>query len=378
MSPKARREVLATGDEREPGDAADERLVAPIVVGEAEEVDEAGLRPRSLAEFVGQAQLVEHLRIVIQAARQRRQPSDHLLFAGPPGLGKTSLAGIVATEMGAGLRVTSGPVLTRAGDLAALLTDLQDGDVLFIDEIHRLHRSVEEMLYSAMEDAKLDILIGKGPTARSIRLDLPRFTLIGATTRTGLVSGPLRDRFGFVGRLDLYAPADLRAIVERSAQILKVEIDEEGATRIAERSRGTPRVANRLLRRVRDFSEVRGDGSINGATASEGLDLFGVDELGLDKVDRAILSTLCERFGGQPIGLTTLAQCVGEETDTIEEAYEPFLLQCGLILRTSRGRVPTTRAWAHLGQIPPAGGVPGAGGVLGVPGAPTAPTLFEA
>ncbi len=369
MSPKARREVLATGDEREPGVAADERVVAPIVVGEAEEVDEAGLRPRSLTEFVGQAQLVEHLRIVIQAARQRRQPSDHLLFAGPPGLGKTSLAGIVATEMGAGLRVTSGPVLTRAGDLAALLTDLQDGDVLFIDEIHRLHRSVEEMLYSAMEDAKLDILIGKGPTARSIRLDLPRFTLIGATTRTGLVSGPLRDRFGFVGRLDLYAPTDLRAIVERSAQILKVEIDEEGATRIAERSRGTPRVANRLLRRVRDFSEVRGDGSINGATASEGLDLFGVDELGLDKVDRAILSTLCGRFGGQPIGLTTLAQCVGEETDTIEEAYEPFLLQCGLILRTSRGRVPTPRAWAHLGQVPPASGAPGA---------PGAPTLFEA
>ena len=240
---------------------------------------------------------------MLQAARQRRQPVDHILFAGPPGLGKTSLAGIVATEMGAGFRITAGPVLTRAGDLAALLTDLQDGDVLFIDEIHRLHRSVEEMLYSAMEDGRLDILIGKGPTARSIRLELPRFTLVGATTRTGLVSGPLRDRFGFVGRLDLYDPADLRAIVERSARILKVEIDSEGAIRISERSRGTPRVANRLLRRVRDFAEVRGEGFIDGATASEGLELFGVDELGLDKVDRAILVTLCEplrRPAGRP------------------------------------------------------------------------------
>ena len=363
MSPKARREVLAAGTDPEargapaargepvPGEA--ERLIAPVLAGPTEEVEEAGLRPRTLTEFVGQAQLVEHLSIVIEAARKRQQPVDHILFAGPPGLGKTSLAGIVATEMGAGLRITSGPVLTRAGDLAALLTDLQEGDVLFIDEIHRLHRSVEEMLYSAMEDARLDILIGKGPTARSIRLELPKFTLVGATTRTGLVSGPLRDRFGFVGRLDLYDPIDLRAIVERSARILSVQVDSDGATRIAERSRGTPRVANRLLRRVRDFSEVRGDGAINGATASEGLDLFGVDELGLDKVDRAILTTLCGRFAGQPVGLTTLSQCVGEEPDTIEDAYEPFLLQCGLLQRTARGRVPTARAWAHLGMEPP-------------------------
>jgi holliday junction DNA helicase RuvB len=347
VNPPARREVLAADD----GEVA-ERLVAPVLAKGREEVEEVGLRPRSLSEFIGQAQLVEHLGIVIQAARQRQQAIDHILFAGPPGLGKTSLAGIVASEMGAGFRITSGPVLTRAGDLAALLTDLQDGDVLFIDEIHRLHRSVEEMLYSAMEDGKLDILIGKGPTARSIRLDLPEFSLIGATTRTGLVSGPLRDRFGFVGRLDLYAATDLQAIIERSARILQVEIDAEGASRIAERSRGTPRVANRLLRRVRDFAEVRGDGSITGDTANNGLDLFGVDGLGLDKVDRAILDTLCRRFGGQPVGLTTLAQCVGEETDTIEDAYEPFLLQCGLIQRTARGRVPTSKAWIHLGLAP--------------------------
>ncbi len=329
------------------------RVVDPEPADGAEELEELGLRPRTLAEFVGQAELVEHLVIVLQAARQRRQPVDHILFAGPPGLGKTSLAGIVAAEMGAGLRITAGPVLTRAGDLAALITDLQDGDVLFIDEIHRLHRSVEEMLYSAMEDGRLDILIGKGPTARSIRLELPHFTLVGATTRTGLVSGPLRDRFGFVGRLDLYGPPELRAIVERSARILKVGIDEEGATRISERSRGTPRVANRLLRRVRDFAEVRGGGFIDGATANEGLELFGVDQLGLDKVDRAILTTLCSRFGGQPVGLTTLAQCVGEEPDTIEDAYEPFLLQSGLLQRTARGRVATERAWAHLGQVGP-------------------------
>ena len=356
MSPRARREVLADlvgagGSAAAPADKPAERQTA-VVALPAEEVEEAGLRPRTLDEFVGQAQLVEHLGIVLEAARGRSQPADHLLFAGPPGLGKTSLAGIVAAEMGVGLRVTSGPVLARAGDLAALLTDLQEGDVLFIDEIHRLHRSVEEVLYPAMEDAKLDIVIGKGPTARSIRLDLPHFTLVGATTRWGMVAGPLRDRFGFVGRLDLYEPIELRAIIERSARILGVTLDREGATRIAERSRGTPRIANRLLRRVRDFVEVRGDGAITGETAVEGLELFGVDELGLDKVDRAILDALCRRFSGSPVGLTTLAQCIGEETDTIEDAYEPYLLQQGLLQRTPRGRVATARAWAHVGLVP--------------------------
>ena len=258
----------------------------PAASSSDEELEEVGLRPRTLPEFIGQSELVEHLSIVLQAARQRRQPVDHLLFAGPPGLGKTSLAGIVAAEMGAGFRITAGPVLTRAGDLAALLTDLQDGDVLFIDEIHRLHRSVEEMLYSAMEDGRLDILIGKGPTARSIRLDLPHFTLVGATTRTGLVSGPLRDRFGFVGRLDLYAPADLRAIVERSARILKVEIDSEGAIRISERSRGHAAGGQPAAATGAGLRRGARRGYIDGATASEGLELFGVDELGLDKVDR--------------------------------------------------------------------------------------------
>ena len=351
-----RREVLAVPHGERPGAGPGlARAVDPSQAPDDDAQYDADLRPRRLDEFVGQADLVEHLGIVLQAARGRRQPVDHILFAGPPGLGKTSLAGIVAAEMGVGLRVTSGPVLARAGDLAALLTGLQEGDVLFIDEIHRLPRSIEEVLYPAMEDAKIDILIGKGPTARSIRLDLPRFTLVGATTRTGLVAGPLRDRFGFVGRLDLYEPGDLEAIVLRSAAILGVAIHPEGARCISARARGTPRVANRLLRRVRDFAEVRGDGTVTARTAHEGLELFGIDELGLDKVDRAILQALCERFGGRPVGLTTLAQCVGEEPDTIEDAYEPYLLQQGLLQRTPRGRAPTARAWRHLGAAPPEG-----------------------
>ncbi|MEI7745952.1 MAG: Holliday junction branch migration DNA helicase RuvB [Actinomycetota bacterium] len=350
MSPSARREVLKSLDEA--------RAVDPVVL-EGEELLERGLRPKNLGDFVGQAELVNHLSIVLEAARGRAEAVDHLLLAGPPGLGKTSLAAIVAAEMGAAIRITSGPVLTRAGDLAAMLTDLSDGDVVFIDEIHRLSKAVEEILYPAMEDGKLDIVIGKGPTARSIRLDLPRFTLVGATTRIGMVSAPLRDRFGFVGRVDLYDASDLKVIVLRSAQILGVQIDEAGAEEIARRSRGTPRLANRLLARVRDFSQVRRSGLIDQAIASEGLALFGVDDLGLDKLDRAVLSALCERFAGRAVGLSTLAQSVGEEPDTIEEAYEPYLVQQGLVIRTPKGRIATARAYAQLGLQAPAGVDPG-------------------
>jgi Holliday junction DNA helicase RuvB len=318
-----------------------------------ESAEEVTLRPRRLSEFVGQSQLKEHLEIMLEAARRRGQPADHLLFAGPPGLGKTSLAGIVANEMGAGLRVTSGPALVRAGDLAAILTNLSEGDVLFVDEIHRLGRAVEEILYPAMEDFQLDIVLGKGPSARTIRLDLPAFTLVGATTRTGLMTGPLRDRFGFVARLDYYTSVDLEVIVKRSASILEVAVDDRGGGEIARRSRGTPRIANRLLKRVRDFAEVRGDGRVDVDVARAGLELFGVDDLGLDKVDRAILSAVCARFGGGPVGLSTLSVSVGEENDTIEDVYEPFLLQLGLLKRTPRGRVATPAAWTHLGLEPP-------------------------
>ncbi len=320
-----------------------------------ESAEEVTLRPRHLSEFVGQAQLKEHLDIMLEAARRRSQPADHLLFAGPPGLGKTSLAGIVANEMAAGFRITSGPALVRAGDLAAILTNLAEGDVLFVDEIHRLGRAVEEILYPAMEDFQLDIVLGKGPSARSIRLDLPPFTLVGATTRTGLITGPLRDRFGFVARLDYYSAADLDTIIRRSGSILDVRLDPSGAAEIARRARGTPRIANRLLKRVRDFAEVRGDGSVDEEVAQRGLELFGVDGLGLDKVDRAILDAVCARFGGGPVGLSTLAVSVGEETDTVEDVYEPYLLQLGLLMRTPRGRVATPAAWQHLGLDPPPG-----------------------
>jgi Holliday junction DNA helicase RuvB len=338
--------------------AANGRPVSGAVADPVEAAEESNLRPRRLAEFVGQAQLKEHLSIVLEAARRRGQAVDHLLFAGPPGLGKTTMAGIVAAEMGAGLRITSGPALVRAGDLAAILTDLAEGDVLFIDEIHRLGRAVEEIMYPAMEDFALDIVLGKGPAARSIRLDLPHFTLVGATTRTGLITGPLRDRFGFVARLDYYEPYELEAIIRRSARILGVSLDEAGATEIAGRSRGTPRIANRLLKRVRDFAEVRADGHVTHELAQQGLAVFGVDRLGLDKVDRAILAALCSRFGGGPVGLSTLAVSVGEETDTVEDVYEPFLMQLGLLMRTPRGRVATPTAWRHLGLEPPVTGPP--------------------
>jgi Holliday junction DNA helicase RuvB len=347
MSP--RREILAGAGAGKESPAGPQ--LAPF---EPDSAFEVGIRPKHLAEFVGQQELREKLEIILEAARRREQPVDHVLFAGPPGLGKTTLAGIMAFEMGAGLRITSGPALVRSGDVAAILTDLQPGDVLFIDEIHRMGRAVEELLYPAMEDFQLDIVLGRGPTARSIRLDLPRFTLVGATTRTGLITGPLRDRFGIVARLELYSSAELETIVRRTGELFGVELTAGGAGEIARRSRGTPRLAIRLLRRVRDFVEVRGEGVITEEAAQAGLTVFGVDELGLDSLDRRILETLCLHFAGRPVGLSTLAVSVGEEPETVEDVYEPFLLQAGLIMRTPRGRIAAPGAYAHLGLEVPA------------------------
>lgn len=313
---------------------------------------EVGLRPRRMRDFVGQPALKERLSILIEAARMRSESVDHVLFSGPPGLGKTSLAAILANEMDSNFRATSGPALERPGDLAAVLTNLDSGDVLFIDEVHRLPRQVEEVLYPAMEDYQLDIMVGKGPAARSIRLDLPRFTLVGATTRVGRVAPPLRDRFGYVARLDFYNDDELAEIVTRSARLLEADTTAGGAKTISSRSRGTPRIANRLLRRVRDYAEVRGEGVVDAATADAALLVFEVDELGLDKVDRFILRAIIEKFSGGPVGLTTLAISVGEEPETVEDAYEPFLLQEGLIQRTPRGRIATPRGYRHLGLDP--------------------------
>ncbi len=326
----------------------EDRILDPEASAEEREFD-LTLRPRWLEEFIGQERIREHFQIFIGAARTRHESLDHVLLSGPPGLGKTTLAGIIANEMGVSFRQTSGPALERAGDLASILTGLEPGDLLFIDEIHRLNRAVEEVLYPAMEDFALDIVIGKGPGARSIRLELPHFTLVGATTRAGLLTSPLRDRFGVQSRLDYYGRDEIQAIVRRSSRILDVQVDEGGAEEIARRSRGTPRIANRLLRRVRDFAQVRADGHIDLEVARSALTLFEVDDVGLDKVDKMILGAIIQKFGGGPVGVNTLAVSVGEEIDTIEEVYEPYLMQIGFLQRTPRGRIATENAYRHLG-----------------------------
>lgn len=329
-------------------DEQEERIICPGL--EREDLDiENSLRPKKLEDYVGQDKIKENLKVYIEAAKQREEPIDHVLLYGPPGLGKTTLSNIIANEMGASIRITSGPAIEKQGDLAALLTNLNPGDVLFIDEIHRLNRSVEEILYPAMEDFSLDIIIGKGPSARSIRLDLPKFTLIGATTKAGSLSSPLRDRFGIIERLELYTNEQLAQIVKRSASILNIEITYKGAMEIASRSRGTPRIANRLLKRVRDFADIESDGVISDEIADRALSRLEIDKLGLDNIDLRMLETIIKSFAGGPVGVETLAATIGEDIDTIEDVYEPYLMQIGFLNRTPRGRMATVKAYEHLG-----------------------------
>ncbi len=310
---------------------------------------EGSLRPQFLSEYIGQKKAKENLKVYIEAAKQRKEPLDHVLFFGPPGLGKTTLAGIIANEMGVNIKITSGPVIEKAGDMAAILNNINEGDVVFIDEIHRLNRQAEEVLYSAMEDYSIDIIIGRGAAAKSIRLELPKFTLVGATTRAGMLSAPLRDRFGVVNRLEFYTVDELEEIIRRSAELFKVSIDENGCHELARRSRGTPRLANRLLKRIRDFAEVKYDGNITEEVAKYALDLMEVDRLGLDNIDREILNTMITKFNGGPVGIEAIATTIGEDSGTVEEVYEPYLVQQGLIARTARGRIVTKEAYLHLG-----------------------------